>query len=334
MSSDIVEIRCSTGRWELIFVNLMKLCTRWARKLNVRGFEWLYASPRTGYSKIMAENSDLEELCVDNTRFNDWTAVLKAFPKLVVVRTSARDFASMLLVASTELACLKEVVFCEWPQNKCIVSAHQALYKHQKKCPNLETLKYVATPLAQIRLPARFPKKGTIPSIKHVKVTDHTVECCSPLNYSALTALQKAFPSLESVEITAHTDCGHYCEFFSVSEKLPTIDRFYRTLESLNIGFTIKVTYREKITFCKTQGNPLHPHFLTKGKVSGTPEKFTVKTSYPGKELIYEVDISQFEDYDENDNEDEYVYDDYDSPLDYAYRMMAHVAYDDDYDYL
>uniref|UniRef100_A0A7E4VZ48 NR LBD domain-containing protein n=1 Tax=Panagrellus redivivus TaxID=6233 RepID=A0A7E4VZ48_PANRE len=64
-----------------------------------------------------AENSDLEELCVNNTRFNDWAAVLKAFPRLVVVRTSARDFASMLLVASTELACLKEVVFDEWPQN-------------------------------------------------------------------------------------------------------------------------------------------------------------------------------------------------------------------------
>uniref|UniRef100_A0A7E4VWA6 FBA_2 domain-containing protein n=1 Tax=Panagrellus redivivus TaxID=6233 RepID=A0A7E4VWA6_PANRE len=57
MSSDTVEIRYSTARWELNCVNLKKLCTRWARKLNVRGFEWLYASPRTGYSKIMLKTA-------------------------------------------------------------------------------------------------------------------------------------------------------------------------------------------------------------------------------------------------------------------------------------
>uniref|UniRef100_A0A7E4VWM9 F-box domain-containing protein n=1 Tax=Panagrellus redivivus TaxID=6233 RepID=A0A7E4VWM9_PANRE len=271
--------------WKLDCVYLNNLFIKWARKL--KASEWLYASPRLGYLKVMTENNDLEELCLEEDRFNFWATIFKAFPKLGVVRTSACDFASMLLAASTELTFLKVV---ELNGTGTLDVAYKALYDHQSKCPNLETIQYRAKWLEEIC----FPKSTVVPSIKHIRVTVRYGRCCTPWNFSFLTVFQKAFPSLESVEIVAHKRCCCYTGGQNVTQKLTTMDEFYQAFQSLHFGFTIKIIFREIMLFLEGEellNNVVHPFFISKGQFFGEPERFTVKTSYPGKQVIYEGDI-------------------------------------------
>uniref|UniRef100_A0A7E4VVW5 F-box domain-containing protein n=1 Tax=Panagrellus redivivus TaxID=6233 RepID=A0A7E4VVW5_PANRE len=289
VASDSVEMtyRKNWPIWKLESVFLNSLFLKWARKLH--GFcRCLNTSPRTGYSKILAENSDLEELCESDRHMNDWNRILPWFPNLVVLRVHAIEFVRILNWTSTLLPFLRKVVLIDYRLNRDVLSVHKYLAVHQNRCPNLETIQYNATKLEQMRFPARFRQRNVISSVKHIKITDHVEGCCTPLNFFFLTAAQKTFPSLESVEIEARADCQSL-EYLNMTQKGRLVDYFYKAFESLNFGFTIKITFRECVDLFETPVSDLFQYFTTKGKVYGTPKKFTVRTSFPGKELIYEV---------------------------------------------
>uniref|UniRef100_A0A7E4ZUE6 FBD domain-containing protein n=1 Tax=Panagrellus redivivus TaxID=6233 RepID=A0A7E4ZUE6_PANRE len=271
---------------ESSFLDILMLM--WARKLRLGSIQCDDNYSKLYNSKNMAGSIDFEELDVDGSRFDRWPEIFKAFPKLVILKVRAENFASMLDVVPTELVCLKEVELTPF-DNKAneLLTAHAALSGHQVMLPSLDTIHYVNTPLKDITFPG--DADGVL-SIKHLKIGAET-NCCTPFDYSFLPVAQKMFPSLESVEIRASV----YCSCLYDNNRAPKLEvakSFYEALESLNVGFSIKVTYIDRFS-CDTKDiAELREFFATKGKVYGTPEKFAVETSVPGKRLTYEATIS------------------------------------------
>uniref|UniRef100_A0A7E4V8P6 F-box domain-containing protein n=1 Tax=Panagrellus redivivus TaxID=6233 RepID=A0A7E4V8P6_PANRE len=284
ISPGIVRMTYRDDQWMLRSVFLNILFINWARKLKMEAFEWMYGSLRSGYSRILAENSDVTELSVDNNRFNDWATILKAFPNLVFLRTSARNFSSMLFCSSALLVFLKGISL---KNDQSFVDAHEALAKHQSKFPRLETVQYTDASLGQIR----FPKNASVLSIKHL-IIETDVKCCTPWNFSFLKAAENMFPSLKSVEIVA-TKTIFSCPYSLHDDddsKLKSFEEFYRAFDALNFGFDVEIYYEESIFAREPVLNKLRQFCATKGKIYGDSQKFTVVTTAPRKRLTFSVE--------------------------------------------
>uniref|UniRef100_A0A7E4ZWM8 FBD domain-containing protein n=1 Tax=Panagrellus redivivus TaxID=6233 RepID=A0A7E4ZWM8_PANRE len=299
VSSDSIRMECidspwtttlqlpASYQWQLKSVFLNTLFMKLVQKLKMGAFEWLYAYPRIGYCEMLAQKSDLKYLYVDNDRFHDWDTIFKAFPRLLYLTVSGNNFASVLFAASMELGLLRQVVLII-KDDESALQAHQALSNHRNKCPKLKAIAYVTESLTQIK----FPNIGApVSSIHHLQIITK-IKCCTPFDFSLVTAAQKMFPSLNFVHFNARAKCQcNSSRPVDNDQRLKAVDALYQSFDSLNFGFPVKVIYAIRFKCYEKDVNELRQFFGTKGKVFGRRDRFAVKVSASEKSLTFRVHI-------------------------------------------